>query len=77
VHDRLPPGTIRKALDRIAAELQPGSPAWVEVAEALGDIPHVDAVNLHLRLLQHSDRAVKKTAIRSAGAPDTANWFYS
>jgi HEAT repeat protein len=66
-HDRLPPGTIRKALDRIAAELQPDSPAWVEVAEALGDIPHVEAVDLHLRLLQHSDPAVKKTAIRSAG----------
>ena len=67
VHDRLPPGTIRKALDRIAAELQPDLPAWVEVAEALGDIPHVEAVDLHLRLLQHSDPAVKKTAIRSAG----------
>ncbi|MGO8735746.1 MAG: Npt1/Npt2 family nucleotide transporter [Terriglobia bacterium] len=67
VHDRLPPGTIRKALDRIAAELQPDLPAWVEVAEALGDIPHVEAVDLHLRLLQHPDPAVKKTAIRSAG----------
>jgi len=67
VHDRLPLGTIRKALDRIAAELQPDSPAWVEVAEALSDIPHVEAVDLHLRLLQHSDPAVKKTAIRSAG----------
>jgi AAA family ATP:ADP antiporter len=67
VQDRLPPGTIRKALDRIAAELQPDSPAWVEVAEALGDIPSVEAAGLHLRLLQHSDPVVKKTAIRSAG----------
>ena len=67
VHDTLPPGTIRKALDRIAAELQPDLPAWVEVAEALGDIPHVEAVELHLRLLQHSNPEVKKAAIHSAG----------
>lgn len=63
----IPPGTIKSALDRIGAELAPDSTEWEEVAEALGDIPHPEAVALHLRLLQHSDPSVKKTAILSAG----------
>jgi len=63
----LPPGTIKSALDQIAAELGPDSPQWKEVAEALGDLPHPEAADLHLRLLQHSDPAVKKMAILSAG----------
>jgi HEAT repeat protein len=63
----LPPGTIKSALDQIAAELGPDSPQWKEVAEALGDLPHPEAVDLYLRLLQHSDPAVKKMAILSAG----------
>jgi AAA family ATP:ADP antiporter len=65
--NELPPGTIQSALDRIAAELGPASRQWEEVAEALGDIPHAEAVDLHLRLLQHSDPSVKKMAILSAG----------
>ncbi len=63
----LPSGTITKALDRIAADLGPDSPHWKEVAEALGDIRHPEAVPLHLRLLQGSDLAVRKAAIASAG----------
>jgi AAA family ATP:ADP antiporter len=63
----LSPGTIKSALDQIAAELGPDAGEWKEVAEALGDIPHSEAVDLHLRLLQHSDPSVKKTAILSAG----------
>jgi len=60
-------GTIKSALDQIAAELGPDSREWEEVAEALGDIPHPEAAELHLRLLQHSDPSVKKAAILSAG----------
>ena len=63
----LPPGTIKSVLDQIATELGPDSRECKEVAEALGDIPHPEAVELHLRLLQHSDPSVKKTAILSAG----------
>jgi HEAT repeat protein len=37
------------------------------VAEALGDIAHPEAIDLHVRLLQHPDRAVRKQAILSAG----------
>ena len=37
------------------------------MAETLGEIPHPAAVDLHLRLFQHSDSAVKKQAILSAG----------
>jgi HEAT repeat protein len=62
-----PLGTIKSTLDQIAAELGPDSPQWEEVAEALGDIPHAEAVALHLRLLQRSDPSVKKAAILSAG----------
>lgn len=58
---------IRKALDEIAANLEPASKQWKEVAETLGDISHPAAVDLHLRLLQHSDPEVKKQAILSAG----------
>jgi AAA family ATP:ADP antiporter len=65
--NELSPGTIKSALDRIAAELGPASRQWEEVAEALGDIPHPEAVELHLRLLLHSDPSVKKMAILSAG----------
>jgi AAA family ATP:ADP antiporter len=61
------PGTIKSALDRIAAELGPDAGEWKEIAEALGDIPHHEAVDLHLRLLQHADPSVKRTAILSAG----------
>jgi AAA family ATP:ADP antiporter len=63
----IPPGTIKSTLDRIAAELAPDAGEWAEVAEALGDIPHPEAIELHLRLLQHSDPSVKKIAILSAG----------
>jgi AAA family ATP:ADP antiporter len=60
-------GTIKKALDQIAAELEPNSPQWKEIAEALGDIAHPEAVDLHLRLLQHADAPVRKAALLSAG----------
>jgi AAA family ATP:ADP antiporter len=60
-------GTLKKALDRIAAELPPDSGAWKDVAETLGEISHPEAAELHLRLFQHPDPTVKKQAILSAG----------
>jgi AAA family ATP:ADP antiporter len=60
-------GTIREVLDQTVGKLEPTSKEWKDVAETLGEIPHPAAVDLHLRLLQHSDPAVKKQAILSAG----------
>jgi len=60
-------GTIRKVLEQITAGLDANSIQWKDVAEALGDIAHPEAIDLHVRLLQHPDRAVKKQAILSAG----------
>jgi len=60
-------GTLKSALDQISADLSPDSSQWVEVAEALGDIPLHEAVDLHLWLLQHPNPNVKKAAILSAG----------
>jgi AAA family ATP:ADP antiporter len=60
-------GGIKKVLDELAAELGPNSPQWNDVAETLGEISSPEAVELHLRLLQHPDRVVKKSAILSAG----------
>jgi AAA family ATP:ADP antiporter len=62
------PGTVKKALDQIVAELPSDSAAWKDVAEALGEISHPEAAELHLRLLQHPRPAVKRQAILSAGA---------
>ncbi|MBZ5560998.1 MAG: HEAT repeat domain-containing protein [Acidobacteriia bacterium] len=67
-HDRdLPKGTVRNELEQIARGLQPGSTQWKDVAAALGEIAHPEAVGLHLRLLQHPDPAVRRQAILSAG----------
>ncbi len=60
-------GTIQRALEKVTAGLEPGSKGWEDVAEAMGEIPNPDAVELHLRLLRHPDPAVKKQAILSAG----------
>jgi len=59
--------TVKQFLDHIAAELDVAAKEWKDVAEALGDVAHPAAVDLHLRLLQHPDPAVKKQAILSAG----------
>ena len=59
--------TVKQFLDHIADELDAASKEWKDVAEALGEISHPVAVDLHLRLLQHPDPAVKKQAILSAG----------
>jgi AAA family ATP:ADP antiporter len=67
-HDQsLPKGAVKKELEQIARDLEPGSSQWKEVAAALGEIAHPEAVSLHLRLLQHPDPAVRKQAILSAG----------
>jgi AAA family ATP:ADP antiporter len=58
---------VKQFLDHIADELDAASKEWKDVAEALGEIPYPAAVDLHLRLLQHPDAAVKKQAILSAG----------
>jgi AAA family ATP:ADP antiporter len=60
-------GTVKRALEEITAGLEPDSKQWKDMAEALGDISHPEAVDLHLRLLRHPDPAVKKQAILSAG----------
>jgi len=62
-----PPGTIKRALDQMTAELGPDAREWEEVGEALGDIPHPEAAELHLRLLHQPDPSLKKAAILSAG----------
>ncbi len=67
-HDRdLPRGAVKKELEQIAHGLEPGSKQWKDVAAALGEIAHPEAVSLHLRLLQHPDPVVRKQAILSAG----------
>jgi ATP:ADP antiporter, AAA family len=60
-------GSVKRALEEIIAGMGPGSEEWKDVAEALADIAHPEAVDLHLRLLQNPDPAIKKQAIRSAG----------
>jgi HEAT repeat protein len=60
-------GNVKRALEEIAAGLEPDSKRWLDVAEALGDISHPEAVDLNLRLLQHPDTVIKKQAILSAG----------
>ena len=60
-------GTVKQFLDHIVAELDVAAKEWKDVAEALGEVAHPAAVDLHLRLLQHPDPAVKKQAILSAG----------
>jgi AAA family ATP:ADP antiporter len=58
---------VAKGLNQIAADLEQSPQQAKDVAEALGEIRHPAAVDLHLRLLRHPDPAVKKQAILSAG----------
>ena len=51
----------------ILRELEEKPHCCRDVAEALGDISHPAAIDLHLHLLRHADSAVKKQAILSAG----------
>ena len=60
-------GSVKGALEEITAKLEPDSKRWKDVAEALADIAHPEAVDLHLRLIQHPDPVIKKQAILSAG----------
>jgi AAA family ATP:ADP antiporter len=61
---------IQKARDYLRTaigSLEEDSDDWVHVASALADIHHPAAVGLHMRLMAHSNRAVRKKAILSAG----------
>lgn len=60
-------GTARDYLRVAVGPLEDDSADWLYVAEALGEIRHPAVVGLHMRLMAHADRAVRKTAILSAG----------
>ncbi len=60
-------GEIHEQLASIVSELADTSPEWQEVAEALGEIRHPAALDLHIRLLRHTHKEVKRQAILSAG----------
>lgn len=61
------PERLKEYLASITAGLDEKSEEWKDVAEAMGEIRHPAAVDLHLRLLRHPSAAVKKQAILSAG----------
>jgi AAA family ATP:ADP antiporter len=58
---------IRDQLTSVVAELGETSPEWLDVAQALGEIRHPAAVDLHLRLLHHANPDIRRQAILSAG----------
>lgn len=65
-----PPQDIQTARDYLRMAVGPlddDSAEWVFVAEALGEIHHPAVVGLHMRLMAHPDRAVRRKAILSAG----------
>ncbi len=60
-------GRVKSVLDGLFSELNPTSPEWSMVAEALGEISNPEAAEFHMRLLQHPDAGVRKAAILSSG----------
>jgi AAA family ATP:ADP antiporter len=59
--------TARKYLKDAIGKVDDTSEDWVHVAEAIGEIHHPAVVDLHMRLIAHTNRAVRKKAILSAG----------
>ncbi|MBN2242649.1 MAG: HEAT repeat domain-containing protein [Acidobacteria bacterium] len=58
---------VRGYLRRAIGGLEDSSEQWNSIAEMLGDIHHPAVVQLHVRLLHHPDRSVRKKAILAAG----------
>jgi ATP/ADP translocase/HEAT repeat protein len=59
--------TVRGYLDTAIGGLAESSDEWEYVAKAIGEIHHPAAVDLHMRLIDHPSRTVRKNAILSAG----------
>jgi len=57
----------RKYLDAAIGRLDESSAEWKYVARAMGEIHHPAAVDLHMHLIDHPSRTVRKNAILSAG----------
>lgn len=58
---------LRRYLLSVTADLPEDSIRWKDVAEALGEIRHAAALDLHLKLLHHPNPEVRLEAVRSAG----------
>jgi AAA family ATP:ADP antiporter len=59
--------SVRRYLEGVVEGLEEDSPTWKDVAEGLGEIRHAATLDLHIRLLHHSNREVRREAILSAG----------
>jgi HEAT repeat protein len=59
--------TLRVSLTELTEALPENAAEWKEIARGLGEVRHPAAGDLHLRLLRHPDREVRKLAILSAG----------
>jgi HEAT repeat protein len=60
-------GKVREYLDTAIGRLKESSEEWNYVAEAIGEIHHPAAIELHKKLMHHPNRTVRKKAILSAG----------
>jgi HEAT repeat protein len=58
---------VKEYLTRAVGQIKDSSTEWSYVAKALGEIHHPAAVDLHMHLMNHPDRTVRKNAILSAG----------
>ena len=58
---------VKGYLTRAIGQIEDSSTEWSYVAKALGEIHHPAAVDLHMRLMNHPNRTVRKNAILSAG----------
>ena len=58
---------LTRFLNAVVEDLEENSPRWKDVAEGLGEIHHAATLELHIRLLHHPNREVRKEAILSAG----------
>ncbi|MBI1940406.1 MAG: HEAT repeat domain-containing protein, partial [Acidobacteria bacterium] len=58
---------LRRYLNGVVEDLEENSPKWKDVAQGLGEIHHVATLDLHIRLLHHPNREVRREAILSAG----------
>ncbi len=59
--------TVNGYLAKAIGDLDESSEEWNYVAEAIGEIQHPAAVDLHIRLIAHPRRSVRNRAILSAG----------
>jgi len=70
IANSIPPNDIDKVhsyLQDAIGKLEQDADEWHHIAEMIGEINHPAIIQLHIKLMNHPDRAIRKKAILAAG----------